>query len=325
MMSPDLSTRMAFALASSGARDELNMLLGGSSPFGRLFVVDTVNGNDNNDGRSFEGAKQTMAAALAAVDSRDVIYAVGDIREQDLYAPLGVYDVQIIGANRGRPRHSTSGGTVVDGNGTSWREASTAANAPLIKLREQGWGIHNITMIPESGYSAVQLRCAEDATDPDASHFVASGVFFVSSGTRVGYALEDIGGANHVGIYGCEFRLLEYAWKQTSVGIRSPQWHQWFDNIFTGNKNDVALNALACEFRRNRFRTVYDATTHPITLDLADTADAGVAATANFVVDNEFADAAANVTIAKGYVPGTGDVWRNRVSDTAADIVTVPA
>jgi hypothetical protein len=303
VFSNDLSNRMRIALGSGLARDELRGLIGGGNPFGRHFFVDTVHGSDSNDGRSTVAAKLTMAGALAAVDSRDTIWAVGDIREQDLYAPLGVYGVRIVGSNYGRPHHSTAG------------------NAPLLKLREQGWEIHNITMIPESGYAAVQLRCAEDATDPDASHPIFYRVRFISGGTRVGYGLEQIGGSAQLGVYGCWFTNLEYAYKPTSYGIRNDQDHEWFDNRFAGCKHDIAMNATRCEFRRNRHFTKYDGTTHPTTLNLANTGGDGN----NWVQDVEFADNLADVTIAKGYKPGTGDVWRTREADTAADDVVVPA
>ena len=67
--------------------------------------------------------------------------------------------------------------------------------------------------------------------------------------------------------------------------------------------------------------TAYGVASHDQTVNMAHTADG----TINRVVDNTFADASGNVTIAKGYKPSTGDVWRNKTTDTADDIVTVPA
>lgn len=295
-----------------------------------LFVSSEFGATAGTDGSSWRRAFATMEQAFEWIDalssgderkSNGVIHVSGDIRDQDLYAPLGAYGWKIRGEFLGRARHTTSSGTVLAGNGAAWREAATAADAPLLKLREQGWTLENLLMLPQSGYAAVQLRCAEDATDPDASHAVFRRIRFISSGTRVGYGLEDIGGMAHIGVYDCDFRLLEFAWKQTSVGIRSPQDHEWFRNRFSGCKTDIAMNAARCAFRGNRHETPYHATTHPTTLNLASTADTSEP---NFAIDNEFADDAADVTVAKGYKPATGDVWRNRVADTAADIVTVP-
>jgi hypothetical protein len=296
--------------------------------------VDTVGGRSGNTGLSWDRALSTVEGACDRLDNPKFfssefarnarIWIIGDVREQ-FTAPLGVYGVKVIGASNGRPRHSTSGGVVVDGNGTSWRQSSSAEGRSLIAIHEQGWEFENILFVPESGYSAVNLRRAEDATDPDASHAVFRNCKFTGPTAAVGYALEDVGGAYHILVEDCEFVTLEYAWKQTSVGVAAPSAHVWRRNRFTGNKIDIAMNALGCVFEDNKFQTPYNVTTHPTTLNLASTADAGLAANKNLVIGNYFADIAADVTIAKGYKPATGDVWRNKVTNTAADIVAVPA
>lgn len=295
--------------------------------------VDTVNGGTGKTGLSWDKALSTVEGAFDRLDSPKFfssefkrnarIWIIGDVREQ-FDAPDGLYGVKLIGAINGRPRHSTSGGTVVDGNGVSWRESSTAENRSLIRIEGQGYEFHNIMFVPESGYAAVQLyRTATDSVD--ASHAVFSNCSFFSPGTRVGYGIEENGGASNVLVEDCYFYLLEFAYKQTSVGIASPNRYVWRRNTFDSCKTDIAGNFLASRFEDNRFLTVYHATTHPTTLNLASTADAGSATRKNMVIGNVFADAAADVTIAKGYKPATGDIWRNFVSDTAAYIVTVPA
>ena len=92
--------------------------------------VDTVNGGTGKTGLSWDKALSTVEGACDRLDNprffssefaRNArIWVIGDVREQ-FTAPLGVYGVKVIGASGGRPRHSTSGGSVVDGNGTSWR------------------------------------------------------------------------------------------------------------------------------------------------------------------------------------------------------------
>ena len=297
--------------------------------------VDTVNGNDARTGLTWERALATVEEACNRLKTpkyfgpaaygkgNSIIHVVGDIREQFL-APLGVHGVKIRGATLGRPRHSTDGGVVVEGNGVLWRQSASVEGKPLLELRQQGWSLENILMVPESGYSCVKLHCEETATYPDASHFEARSVKFISGGDQVGYGLEDYGGAFHILVEDCEFFNLEFGWKQSNVGIRAPGAHLWQRNVFSGNKNDIAMNSIGSRFRDNFFHTVYHASTHPITLNLAYTADGGLATNKNFVVDNLFADNAADVTIAKGYKPATGDIWRNKVANTAADIVTVP-
>lgn len=296
--------------------------------------VDTVNGTTGATGLTWDRALSTVEGACDRLDNpkffssafarNATIWVIGDVREQ-FTAPVTVYGVKVVGASNGRPRHSTSGGVVVDGNGTSWRQSSSAEGRSLIAIHEQGWEFHNILFVPESGYSAINLRRAEDATDPDASHARFIGCKFISPGTRVGYGLEDVGGAYHIRVENCEFFNLEYGWKQTSVGVDAPTAHIWRGNVFSGNKIDIAMNAKNCLFEGNYFTSPYDATVHPTTLNLQITADAGVATAKNMVLGNYFADAAADVTIAKGYKAATGDVWRNKVTNTAADIVTVPS
>lgn len=334
--SPDLRVRAKLALTSPAAARELEGLLSNGNPFGKDWYVDSVNGSDNNDGRSaesalatFDGSNGLFARSATSPDpvhftSWDDVYVVNDIRAQ-VTAPLGVYGVRIIGASAGQLRNATESGAAVDGNGVSWREESTAANAPLLELRQQGWELHNILMTPESGYAAVKLQRQETATYPDASHFRAVNCRFTQSGS-VGYGIEDYGGAHNVLIDSCEFDGLEYAWKQTNVSIASPLRVRIRRSRFRTNKNDITMNGSKCVIggrpdEGNFFETVYHGTTHPNTVNLAFTASVG----SNMVFNNYFADAAADVTIAKGYKPGTSDIWRNHVSDTAAYIVTVPA
>lgn len=296
---------------------------------GPELFVDTGFGGDGRTGKSWKQSLDTIQEAVSRLAdmhattpgsaSHARINVLGDLRGA-VSCPVGVYGVTIRGAFTGRPRHTTSSGVYLVGNGAGWREAATAENLPLIKLREHGWAIENLIMVPQSGYAAVQLRCAEDATDPDASHAVFRGVRFFSSG-QVGYGLECVGGFAQIGVYGCWFTGLEYAYKPTSYGVRNDQDHEWFDNRFNGCKIDVAMNADRCIFRRNAHMTGYNVSTHPTTLNLANTGGSG----GNWVMDVEFNETLANTTIARGYKPGTGDVWRARESDTAADDVVVPA
>src|SRR3990167_3337583 len=64
------------------------------------YFVDTVNGSDSNDGKSWSNAFATMDAAFDAVADHGRIYVIGDVREE-LLTPLGVQGVAIIGATNG--------------------------------------------------------------------------------------------------------------------------------------------------------------------------------------------------------------------------------
>lgn len=310
-----------------------------SDAFGPTLFVDTNNGKDYYSGLTPSQALATMEQAFDLLEtwqadtpgssSNATINVIGDVREQ-LTAPLGVYGVKIVGLVNGNQRNTTNNGVEQAGDGVQWRvPASPAAGVPLLTLREQGWELHNIMMFPSAGISAVQLNRAENATDPDASHAVFRNVRFFGNaalGTAAGIGIEDVGGAYNVTVDGCQFINLVSGIYLTSAGIAAPlMWRVGVlsPNIFRLNTNDIATNASGWVIANNQFLTPYDVTTHPITCNLARTATTTYG---NRVFNNAFADAAANTTIAKGYVKGnTSDVWRNFVTDTAAYIVAVPS
>ena len=303
-----------FYITRAGVRDGL------AFNFARLFSqpgvlwVDTVNGDDGHNGASPETAFATMAAAFAAVVDNGTIYVSGDVREH-IAAPLGVTGVKVIGISGGRTRHD---------DGVRWRQAAVAGDAPLVIVHEQGWEFHNILFVPQDGYSAIKFWRAEDAAHPDGSHAVVRGCKFIGGGgigTPLGIGIEDYGGMHHQLIEDNEFCDLDFAIKATNVAIAAPLRNTVRRNSFDGNKNDVAFNGSRCVVADNRFMTPYDVADHPTTVNLALTADP---ATGNHVTGNLFADAAADVTVAKGYKPSTGDVWRNLVTDAADAVVAVP-
>lgn len=328
MVSPPLSE------ISVGAAGRSSGQTGG----GPVLYVDSVHGQVGNTGgqgspfatmqAAFDKLTQ-MNGVVAGSASNGVIYVNGDVREQ-ITAPLGVYGVKIIGLVGGNPRNVTASGVVLAGNGAAWRApASPTAGVPLLTLREQGWEMHNLLFYTKVSIGCVRLRRQEDADYPDASHARFVGCRFMSEsalGTPLGFGIEDYGGAYNVSVDGCQFINLEYAIYASNVAIAAPlMWKVGLlsPNIFNLNKNDVFTNASGWVLANNQFLTAYNASTHPNTVNLASTATTTYG---NRVFANAFADAAANVTILKGYVKGnTSDVWRNFVTDTAAYIVTVPA
>lgn len=281
---------------------------------GTTYYVDTVNGSNSNSGLNWDVPLATVAAAFAKVDDNGIIAILGDVREQ-ITAPLGVTGVRVIGAAGGRTRHD---------DGVRWREPVTALDAPLVTIRQQGWEFHNILFVPQDGYSAIRARREENATYPDGGHFKVKGCKFIGGGgigTPQGYGIEDYGGCHHYLIEECEFNDLAKAIACTNHSIAAPLRDIIRKNIFEGNTSDIEMNASLCMVLDNLFRTPY-AVSHPTTVNLALTADP---ATGNSVIGNFFADATANVTIAKGYKPSTGDVWRNFVTDAADPVVAVPS
>ena len=291
---------------------------------GPEIYVDTVKGAAGRSGQSWEKAISTMDEAFDKLAEYELdtgvnvnhaaIYVIGTVAEQ-LTAPLGVQGVKIIGCAGGRTRHD---------DGVRWKEEATATNAPLLTLREQGWELRNILMVPETGYSAVKLHRAESATYPDASHAIFGGCKFIGNvaiGSAGGIGIEDYGGMHHVLVEDCEFANLVSAIVATNASIAAPLRNVIRRNTFELNTHDIRLNASHCVIQANLFKTVWNTTTHPNIINLQYTADA---ATGNHVIDNYFSDAAAAVLISKGYKASTGDVWRNFTATEAAALAGVP-
>jgi hypothetical protein len=322
---------------SAGASGSVDGAIADS--YGPVFYVNTFNGATLGNARSPKNAANTMAqvfdimgdmqAVKAGSSSNATIYVLGDIREQ-VTAPLGVYGGRIVGLANGNGRNTTSNGVELPSNGVQWREPATAASTPLLTLREQGWVMQNMFFYPGStATAAVQLHREENATYPDASHaqFINCKFFGAGAlGTATGTGIADYGGQYDVSVDGCQFINLVHAMEMTNVAIAAPlMWRVGLKqgNLFQLNTNDIETNGSGWVVANNQFLTPYNVSTHVNTVNMAFTTTTTYG---NRVYNNAFADAAANVVIAKGYVKGnTSDVWRNYVTDTAAFVVTVPA
>jgi hypothetical protein len=209
---------------------------------GRAWYVDTTVGN--GDGSDWDNAFNTMAAALSAVGSNDVIYFVGNVREQ-LTAPHGVFDVSIIGASN-RPRNSDAHGTNISQRSTTWRgPASPASTTPLLTLRHQGWKLVNILFNPPSDAAAVKLQrnALSGDDEDDASHAMLLGCRF--TGGLMG--IEDVGGHYNVLVDDCFFNLhtasTGYAIRCTSTAVAAPLMWNIRNSRFMANGNHIVAAA----------------------------------------------------------------------------------
>jgi hypothetical protein len=264
------------------------------------------------------GSFTTFTDLAPNLRSRDLIYLSGVLQEQAT-APTGVFDVTIMGAAN-RPRQATDGG-VPTGGGASWlAPASPVALTPLLTLREQGWRIENIQFAPVASSACIRLSRAETVALKDASHAEIVGCYFVGGGAS-GIGIEDVGGCSRVLIEDCRFELLTgTAIKGISTGIAVPLGWRITKNRFNTNTNAIAMSLTEGLVDSNFFRQTANDSNNKVNL-VAVAAQGSL----NQVYDNLFSDAVANITIAKGYKPGTTDVWRNWATDTAAYIVAVPA
>lgn len=276
------------------------------SVVGRVWYVDTINGNNGNSGLApgVGGAFSTMAKALTMIDSYDIIMLSGVVREQCV-APLGVFDVSVIGAAN-RPRQATSGGVPTGGGSTWLAPTSPTATTPLIELREQGWLFNNIDFVPHSDDAAIKMHCEETATYPDASHLTVQGCRFTDG--LIG--IEDYGGASNVLIEDCSFESLAgvggAAIRVTNQSIRIPQRWMVRNNRFLPCVNGIVGAFVDSQFLYNQ---IAKATT--TTIDLA----SGNTGLRNFVYMNVFNIATADFDPAGGINGNATDTWINYVLD----------
>lgn len=251
------------------------------------------------------GAYDTFAHLAPQLRSRDIIVLGGVLREQAV-APLGVYDVTIIGAAN-RPRQATSGG-VPTGGGATWLAPATGAVAatPLLELREQGWSIQNVMFNGPTDAACVKMHREETATYPDASHASFQGCRF--SGF---VGIEDYGGHSDVLIDDCMFDNLAGAGggsiKVTNQGIAIPGFWLVKNSRFLRQVNGIVGAWVDSVFRKN---TIELATT--VTINSA----SGNVGLRNFWYLNHFNILAADFDPAGGITGNATDTWVSDLQDT---------
>jgi hypothetical protein len=179
-------------------------IIGSPSPsvYGNYWFVDTVNGADGNHGKSPTKPFSTMNAALNHVQTSDVIFVRGDIREELTGSNL-VFDVTIIGYGN-RPHHADVPGTGYHPGAAVWRPPATpTAATPLLTVRGRGWKFINLLFdCPVDAAAVVLSRNASSGTDEyDASHAQFIGCRF-DSGLQ---GIENSGGVFNVLIEDCNF------------------------------------------------------------------------------------------------------------------------
>jgi hypothetical protein len=271
---------------------------------GQTWYVDALNGSDGYDGLSWATPLKTMAAAFAKLQSGDTIVVAGKIREQ-LTTPVQVFDVTIIGAGN-RPRHADAAPAPVGGSSAStWTvPASNPANAPLVKVLQQGWRFINMLFAGPTNNSCVLLYRDGGAGDAerDASHAEFHNCRFASGQDGI----EQSGGAGHVGVYDCFFTSLTgTAIKHTGgAGVGFPIRWVVEDSRFTSNAN--IMTAVAAQDYKITGNTFITTTT--LTFNFTGGAR-------NVVAGNYFNIAAADFDPAGGVTGTATDVWSNTLLD----------
>jgi hypothetical protein len=298
-------------------------VLGGMSPsiYGRYWFVDAKTGADGNSGRSRDRPFLTMAKAFANIDSGDVIFTRGKIREQ-LATPAGVHDVTIIGAGN-RPRHAddhTESGGARGSSAATWTAPASGSTAiPLLQIIQQGWRVHGITwQLSGSATACVQLHKTDDAGDSERDGAHAELTYNKFQGT-VGAAAGIGVQTNGVGFFKLQDNLLlgfTTAIAKTGSAGGQVGWGEIVGNRFSDNTNGIVSPLYRFLVKGNYFLA-----THTKEVDLT-------GGTANIVTENVF------VGNYDACVSGTGDFWFNNysldttsgeVDDTTGQTTAVPA
>ncbi len=267
-------------------------------------------GSDSNSGLSPFAPFATIARAMEFIDCYDTIVISGVFTEQVL-APLGVFDVTIIGAAN-TPRQATSSG-VPTGGGAYWKPPSspTAATA-LLTLREQAWKVGNICFQPHTSSPCIEAIRAESATYPDPSHLQIDGCLFIDGTTGIGY--QDSGGCYNVRITNSRFQALATAIKGIAgAGIADCLMNYYAGNYFCQNTNDIVIS---CSYGRIEFNDFKNTTTKKVSL---------TAGGHEIVRLNQFDDNAADIDPTHGYDGSATGTWLNYVLNQAALQVGQPA
>jgi hypothetical protein len=153
----------------------------GAGIYGISYYVDTVNGNDGNDGLGWETAFATMGAALTAVQTGGRVYFRGDVREELVGSNLK-FDVSIIGVGSSL-HHPDVPGTGYHPGAACWRPpASPTAATALIEVQGRGWTFQNILFDCPVDAGAIKLgnNSGSGLTEIDASHVSVINCGFIS-------------------------------------------------------------------------------------------------------------------------------------------------
>lgn len=250
------------------------------------------------------GSFETFTSLAPNLRSRDLILLSGVLREQAI-APLGVFDVTVLGAAN-RTRQATNGGVPTGGGATWLAPTSPVAATPLIEVREQAWTFENIDFVPPSDDAAIKMHCEETAIYPDGSHLTVRGCRFTDG--LIG--IEDFGGASNVLVEDCSFESLAGAGGGaivvTDQSIRIPQ--RW---LVRDNKILPCVNGIVGAFVDSVIRNNTIAKSTTATMNLA----SGNTGLRNFVVFNYFNIAAADFDPAGGVTGNATDTWISYLSD----------
>ena len=278
---------------------------------GNVYHVNSWNGSSSGvDGKTWTQPFKYVEQSFDVLASNDTIFVTGKVAEQ-LTAPLGVFDVSIIGVSPGNPRQSTNNGAQA-GYSAYWTY-ETDDTVALLTLREQGWRLQNICFqapaSTDTTAAAVLMVRAESATYPDPSHAIIQDCYFAGGGN----AIIDSGGVGFVRLLNNTFYAQTGFSHQniSGAGIAAPLMWRIEGNRFLGMANGVRAAFSHAVITGNYF-TDGGTPTSTVVLNTAASGGGGN----NFVVNNYFQTATANFNT-PDIVGNATDFWRNYSIDGA--------
>ena len=204
---------------------------------GTVYYVDGSK-TTSGDGKSWDGAYNTMAAAFNVLEGGETIFLAGKVTEQ-LTTPAQVFDVHVIGVGN-RPRHADSSPAGGNLYASQWSGSGLTAATANVRVIQQGWKFENILFsMVDSNAAGIEIvrNAAAGDSERDGSHCWIAGVKFAGAGVgiRCGVAGTFTEIPNHVLIEDCEFL-------QNTFGIRGAiQGANWTirRNIFRDSTNAI--------------------------------------------------------------------------------------
>lgn len=278
----------------------------------RTYFVDTNDGNDSSNGKSWGEAFLTMSKAFNTVASGGCIAFTGNVKEQ-LDTPLKIYDVLVTGTGN-RPRHADTHPTGSNLSNSTWRlPAVPSQTTPLVRVQHPGWEFENILFAGPTSSCCIKLNRTTDTVaedEKDASHAVIRNCRF--AGSLDGIHIVECA---DVLIQNCQFQdLTGYAVKGVAGdGVANPLRGKFLDNTIIGCANGFYVSCNQWLIQNNMF----DDGGTPNATTVCDVMGAGANGANNFVVGNYFQTTTANFNT-PDIVGSTTDVWVNYSFNTAA-------
>lgn len=266
------------------------------------------------------GSYTRFADVANQLQNRDVILLSGVLREQAV-APLGIYDVAIVGA-ADAPRQATSGG-IPTGGGASWLAPSSGAIAatPLLELRAAGWNISNIEFTPHTSSAGIRLTRSAVVDTTDAGHVTINGCYFAANGGTGQIGIEDNGGCRSAVISDSRFEGLASAILSLNTAAAIPLDWQILRNKFFQNTNDIKMSLSYALIQWNKHMTAGSGSTNKVISTTFIATQGGN----NFVIDNQFNNTEAQIAPGSGFTGAASDLWRNFVTDGTWYAIGQPA